>query len=192
MDHRYQRLAEQFGGHQPFGQCHRAHQADLDGFVEHRIGHVTAAHLAQVQVHRGKALAKGMQRLGDPRRERRRRGEADLHLAQLTQLRTPGNIRGLFHLGQDLARFVEEQAPGLAQLDPAVGALEQARAQFLLQGLDLLTQWRLRNAQLLGSTTEVQFFGHSDEIPQMTQFHGPSEQVAERLKQVEQYIGCIH
>jgi hypothetical protein len=58
-----------------------------------------------------------------------------------------------------------------AQFDPTIGTLEQSRTHFLLQGLDLLAQRRLRDAKRLRSAAEVQFFGDSNEVTQMTQFH---------------------
>ncbi|MCY1435085.1 hypothetical protein D9M71_511650 [compost metagenome] len=114
-----------------------------------------------------------MNGLGDFRGERGRGSETDFHLAQLAQLRTPGYIRGLLHLRQYLARFLEEQSPGLAQFDTTIGTVEQPGPQLLLQSLDLLTQGRLGNTQLLGGAAKVQLFGHGDEVAQMTQFHDP-------------------
>ncbi|MNN60883.1 hypothetical protein D3C81_1760910 [compost metagenome] len=122
-------------------------------------------------MHRREALAEGMNGLGNLRGERGRRGKADLHLAQLPQLRAPSHVGGLLHLRQHLTGLFEEQPPCLAQFHPTVGTLEQPGPQFLFQGLDLLAQGRLGNTQLLGGTTKVQFFGHGDEVTQMTQLH---------------------
>lgn len=57
-----------------------------------------------------------------------------------------------------------EQPAGIGQRHPAVGAIEQAHAQFLFQALDLLAQRRLRDAQQFGCPSEVQFLGHRHEI----------------------------
>ncbi len=171
IDYGYQRLAKQFGGYQPVRQRHGPHQPHLDGLVEDALGNVTAAHFLEVQVYRGEPLAKCMNGLGDLRRERGGRGEADFHLAQLTQLRTARDIGRFFHLRHDLPGLVEEQPPGLAQFDPTIGPLEQPRPQLLLQGLDLLAKWRLGDPQMLGGAAKVQLFGNGDEITQMAQFH---------------------
>ncbi|MNT87679.1 hypothetical protein D3C72_2281270 [compost metagenome] len=81
-------------------------------------------------------------------------------------------LHGLVHLHQYLSGLVEEAPAGFSQFHPAVGAFQQACADFFFQGLDLLAQRRLGDAQLLGGSTEVQFLGHGDEVAQMSQFHG--------------------
>ncbi|MNG11410.1 hypothetical protein D3C84_949530 [compost metagenome] len=118
-----------------------------------------------------KALAEGVDGLGDTGIERRRRGEADFHLAQLTQLRTPGNVGGLVDLSQDQARFFEKQPPRFTELDPTIGTFEQTCAQFLFKGLDLLAQRRLGDPQILRSPAKMQLLGDGNEVAQVTQFH---------------------
>ncbi|MNG92131.1 hypothetical protein D3C79_510520 [compost metagenome] len=98
IDHRHQRLTEQLGRLQPLGQWHGPHQPDFDGLIENPLSDIAAAHFLEVQMHRREALAEGVDGLGDLRGERRRRGKADLHLAQFTQLGTTGHIRGFLHL----------------------------------------------------------------------------------------------
>ncbi|MNH21438.1 hypothetical protein D3C79_812470 [compost metagenome] len=72
IDHCHQWFAKQLDSIQALGQRQRPHQADFDRLVEQGIGHVAAAHLLEVQVHRREALAKGVNGLGDARIERRR------------------------------------------------------------------------------------------------------------------------
>ncbi|MCY1178974.1 hypothetical protein D9M73_193490 [compost metagenome] len=72
---------------------------------------------------------------------------------------------------QHQPRLFQEQPTGLAQLDPTIGTLEQARADLLFQRLDLLAQRWLGDAQHLCGAAEMQFFGDGDEVAQMTQFH---------------------
>ncbi len=170
-EHRHQRLAQQLHHRQRIRQGQGPHDADLDRLVHQGLGHLGAAHFLELEVYRGKALAKGEDRLGNGRIEGRRRGEADLQFPQLAQLRTPRHVRRLVHLGQYQPRLFQEQAPGLAELDPTIGAFEQARPHLLLQRLDLLAQGRLGDAQHLGCTAKMQFFGDSDEVAQVTQFH---------------------
>ncbi|MNQ81647.1 hypothetical protein D3C85_966780 [compost metagenome] len=126
----------------------------------------------QLQVHVGVGLAEGVDAAGNGGGEGRRRGEADLQLAQLATLGAARQLHRLVHLGQHLAGFVEEQAAGFGQLHPPVGAFQQARADFLFQRLDLLAQGRLGNTQLFGRPAEVQLLGHGNEIAQVSQFHG--------------------
>ena len=130
-----------------------------------------AAHLLQVEVNGGKGLAERVDRPGDTGAERRRRGEADLHLAQFAELRTARDIGRLVDLRQHQTRLLEEQPARLAELDPTIGTLEQASPQLLLQCLDLLAEGRLGDAQQLCGAAEVQFLGHRDEVAQVTQFH---------------------
>ncbi|MCY1182798.1 hypothetical protein D9M73_233760 [compost metagenome] len=86
-------------------------------------------------------------------------------------MRAPRQQHGLVDLLADRPRLVEEQPPGRGQGDAAVGAVEQARADFLFQRLDLLAQRRLGNAQLSGGAAEMQLLGDGDEVTQVTQLH---------------------
>ena len=122
-------------------------------------------------MHRRERLPEGKNRLRNAGAERRRGGKADLQFAQFTQLRPPRHVGGLVDLRQHPTGLFEKQAPGFTEGDAAVGALEQTSPQFLLQRLYLLAQRWLRDAQQLGGTAKVQFFGHGDEVAQMTQFH---------------------
>src|SRR5690606_30158769 len=106
--------------------------------------------------------------------ERRRRGEADLQLADLALFGAPHHVHRATDLGQDLPGFLEKQPAGVGQRHMPVAALEQAHAQLLLQRLDLLAQWRLGNAQQFGGPAEMQLLGDGDEIAQVTQLHEPS------------------
>ncbi|MNN84544.1 hypothetical protein D3C81_2017180 [compost metagenome] len=89
-------------------------------------------------------------------------------------MRTARNIGRLLYLRKYLTGFLEEQPTGLTQLDPTIGTFEQARAQFLFKGLDLLAQRWLRDAQLLSRPPEVQLFGNGNEVTQVAQFHEAS------------------
>ncbi|MNH21437.1 hypothetical protein D3C79_812460 [compost metagenome] len=89
-------------------------------------------------------------------------------------MRTSGDIGSLVDLRQHQPCLFEEQAPGLAELDPTIGTLEQACPQLLFQGLDLLAQRRLGDPQVLRRPAKMQLFGDGDEVAQVTQFHGSS------------------
>lgn len=92
-------------------------------------------------------------------------------LAQFPQVGPTRQQHRLVYLGQHLAGLVEEQPAGVGEFDAAVGALEQARTDFLLQRLDLLAQRRLGDPQALGGAAEVQLLGDGDEIAQVPEFH---------------------
>ena len=59
----------------------------------------------------------------------------------------------------------------LRQPHRALVALEQLRAQFRFQRLDLLAQRRLADVQALGRAREVQLLGDGDKVAQVAQFH---------------------
>jgi hypothetical protein len=55
--------------------------------------------------------------------------------------------------------------------DPPAEALEQRRAQFLLQLADLHRQRRLRQVQPFGGLGEAALLGHRDHVTKLVQFH---------------------
>ena len=71
---------------------------------------------------------------------------------------------------QYLARIVEEKFAGFGA-DPALQALQQLRADFLFQGLDLLTERRLADMRSDCGAREMQLLGNCDKVTQMAQFH---------------------
>src|SRR5690606_27195369 len=83
----------------------------------------------------------------------------------------PHHIHRTADVGQGLAGFLEKQPAGVGQRHVPVAALEQAHPEFLFQGLDLLAQRRLGNAQHLSGAAEMQLLGDGDEIAQVAQFH---------------------
>ncbi|MCY1228651.1 hypothetical protein D9M72_409780 [compost metagenome] len=78
-----------------------------------------------------------------------------------------GGLRAL----KNVLRAGEEGAARVVQDDAAAGAVEQRRADLLLQLADLLGQRRLRHAQLFRRAREVLGLGGGDEIAQMAEFH---------------------
>jgi hypothetical protein len=80
----------------------------------------------------------------------------------------------------DRAGLGQEQPAGLGQLDAAVGAVEQPRADRFLQRADLLAERWLGDAEPFGGAAEVQFLGDGDEIVQLAQFHGLSRKSYQR------------
>src|SRR5262249_16792143 len=71
-------------------------------------------------------------------------------------------------------RLGKEKQPGLGQLDPAVGAVEQPHAQHLFQDLDLLAERGLRDAEARGRAAEMQLFGQHTEVAEVTELHSYS------------------
>jgi hypothetical protein len=52
-------------------------------------------------------------------------------------------------------------------------ALEERRAQFSFQGLDLLGEGRRGDVQPARRTAEAPFLGHRQEVPELAQLHEP-------------------
>ena len=67
---------------------------------------------------------------------------------------------------------IEEPLAGRGQLDLALVAQQQRRADLLLELADLLAQRRLRHVQALGRAAEVQLLGDDDEVAQVAELHG--------------------
>lgn len=88
-------------------------------------------------------------------------------LAQLAELRSSRDVRGLLDLRQHQPRLIEEQSTGFAERHASIGALEQTRPQFLLKCLNLLAEGRLRDPEGFSGAPEMQLFSHRDEVAQM-------------------------
>ena len=72
---------------------------------------------------------------------------------------------------QQIARVREEDLAGRRKRDALVVALEQAHPELLLEVPDGHAQRRLRYRKPTRRATEVQLFGCSDEVTQLTQLH---------------------
>jgi hypothetical protein len=82
---------------------------------------------------------------------------------------TPGDLQRMLSLPQRSSGHVEECPSGSSEFD-ARRSHEQRKANDLLQPLDLLTQGWLGDAESRGGSTEVQLFGDSNEVPEVTKF----------------------
>jgi hypothetical protein len=84
-----------------------------------------------------------------------------------------GRFRGVSGLYHQLASFLEEDPPSFGQFHVPLIASEKNYPQILFQLTDLPAQGWLRNVQLLSGLAEVEVFRNGDEVPDVTQFHGP-------------------
>ena len=121
----------------------------------------------------GACVAKRAQQLGHER-VHRRADEADRQPADLAALDAPGLARRVLDRVEDLPRPDQERLAGRGQLDLALVAQQQRRADLLLELADLLAQRRLGHVQALGRAAEVQLLGDDDEVAQVAELHGPS------------------
>src|SRR5690606_21105937 len=90
--------------------------------------------------------------------------------------RDPG--REFTHLVSDLIEVLEQRAGAVAQMNPggsegdvARAALEEGRADLVLEPPDLHAQRWLRHVQPLRRATEMQFLRDGYEVAQLTEFH---------------------
>jgi hypothetical protein len=68
---------------------------------------------------------------------------------------------------------VEKHPAGLCQFDAVHAARNQCGADLVLEGADLPAERRLRGVQpVLRRERQASLFGDSDEVAQVTQFHG--------------------
>ena len=113
-------------------------------------------------------------------------GEAEADDARRAGVDAAGQVTGAVDQVEHPVGLVEEGRAGAGQLDPAVVALEQRRADRLLQLLDLARQRRLGHLEALGGPTEVQLLGDGDEGPDLVEGdHGP------RLRCTEWISPCL-
>ena len=118
----------------------------------------------------GACSRKRAQQLGHER-VHRRADEADREPADLAALDAPRLARRVLDGVEDLARAHEERRPGRGQLDLALVAQQQRRADLLLELADLLAQRRLGHVQALRRAAEVQLLGDGDEVAQVAELH---------------------
>ena len=83
--------------------------------------------------------------------------------------RAAGGVGGAAGLGEQRVALGEEQPSGFGQFDLSAGALEQLHADLRFEALDRLAKGRLGHVQALGGSPEVQFLGHGDEVPDLSQ-----------------------
>src|SRR5829696_2119520 len=94
-----------------------------------------------------------------------------------------------FGLVEQAAAVVEQHATGLGELDAALGADQQRRADLSLEGADLHAERRLREVEPPGGAAEMQFLGDGHEVAKAAQVRRVhTESVSIRANQ---YIGPI-
>ena len=62
-------------------------------------------------------------------------------------------------------------SPAAVRVDGAADPLEQGRAEAALQGVNLLTQRGLRDAQIVRRLGEMSGLGHCQEVSELLQLH---------------------
>ena len=92
-----------------------------------------------------------------------------------------------FGLVEQAAGFVEQHATGLGELDAALGADQERRADLALEGADLHAERRLRDVEPPRGAAEMQLLGDGHEVAkaaQVRRVHTESVSI-----KANQYIG---
>jgi hypothetical protein len=79
---------------------------------------------------------------------------------------------GGFEFAQDGASVRKKSLAELGEADAAPEAVEQARAEFVLELEDLLGQRRLGDVRLFGGAREGKSFGDGAKVAKLVEFHG--------------------
>ena len=122
-------------------------------------------HLAQVEFHVGKLLARGAEQT----REHGMgggRGESDDDRAEVPFGYPLDGLGGALGELQDAPCIGQEGDAGGGEGDRPGRAVDELDAEFALELLDLAAQRGLGHVEAFGRATEVQFFGDGDEAGQ--------------------------
>ncbi len=149
----------------------RADDAELELPGGDALDHGLRVRHGQRDLHTGvRALELAEQQRHDDRRRAGRRSEPELALELALPLAGELVEQLLLEREQPLRAPVEPQA-GLGRLDAAAGAVEQLRAEPLLQRSHLERNGRLRDAQPLGGLREAAALDDGAEGGQLTRVH---------------------
>jgi hypothetical protein len=80
-------------------------------------------------------------------------------------------------LKQPSAAF-EKAAAGSGQSDFVTVSLEQLNSDIFFQEANLRTERRLGQMKTFGCPPEIEFFGNSNEVPRVTEFHRKATAIA--------------
>ncbi len=122
-------------------------------------------HLAQVDFHVGKLLARGTEQTREHDMGRRR-GESDDDSAEVAFGDPLDGLGGALGELEDASRIGQEGDAGGGESDRAGGAVDELHAELAFELLDLAAQRRLGHVKAFGGTAEVQFLRDGDEAGQ--------------------------
>jgi len=155
---------------QPGPAPRRAQEADVEAAVVELAQLLGRTELVQAQRDIRRLLAERAQQLGHEAIHRRA-DEPHRQPAHLAALDAPRLAGGVLDGLEDLARPHEERGARRGQLDLALVAREQLRADLLLELADLLAERRLGHVQPLRRAAEVQLLGDGHEVAKVSEFH---------------------
>jgi hypothetical protein len=90
---------------------------------------------------------------------------ADGESPEVAPMRSDCDLDGTIGLGEGAACLDEKQAPGVGEINPPAGSLQQPDSQLRLEATDLLAQRRLSDVKPLRRASEVQRVRDGDEVP---------------------------
>jgi hypothetical protein len=100
-----------------------------------------------------------------------------LQRTEFSTLSGSASLHAARHLGQCLARIFEEHLTRGGQFCAFRGPPEKQDTELVFEFLDLAGNGRLRNIQPTRCSSEISFFGHSDKIFELPEFHGSAQRV---------------
>src|SRR5262245_1638551 len=92
-------------------------------------------------------------------------------LAQLSTRGTSGRFKCLVEMRQHGAGIVQENAPGVGQLDPARLAPKQLHIKLTFHSLDAEAERGLLHAKPLRGSCNMSFLRNCDEVSEVSQLH---------------------
>ena len=119
-----------------------------------------------------------------------RADQADVDPARFAASHVADDAHCLVGLVEGGPYLFQKHGAGFGEFDAAFRAQEEARAQLLLDGLDLLAQGGLGDTEFFRGAREVQFFGRGDEITELSEIHGAMTKLSSIRKNYR--FNCIN
>jgi hypothetical protein len=129
--------------------------------------------------------------------ERRQRVEpgapvvGDAERAELSETRASGGGDGRFGVSDSATRTVQKRVAGFGQPDFPAVAVEQARADLLLELSNRHAQRWLRHSQAPSRAAEVELFGHGDEVAEVTKLRHRMSVLRSDTRSVPSQTGSV-
>ena len=149
----------------------QADDAEVEAAVFQFLDLAGGGQFREADFHVGVAAAEVAQDRGQPF-VGKLRDEADGEAAGFAARGASGGAGGLVGGAQEAVGVFEEDLAGGGERDVVAVAVEEGRAEFFFELLDLHAERGLGDVQAFGGAAEAEFLGGSDEIAEVAEFHG--------------------
>src|SRR5262245_56123963 len=146
-------------------------ESHVNSSIPHPFDKFITDHFLQPQRYERKGFSKCGNGAGYKRMKRTHRCNSHADLAQLSARSTPGRFKCLLEMRQHGTGIIEENAPGVGQLDPTRLAAKQLHVKLALHCLDAEAERRLLHAKALRGSGDMPFLRNGDEISKVPQLH---------------------